>query len=72
MKSTLMNKPKRWRWPEGFYDGTTLMPWYQIMRRLISLPFLAVALVALCVIVWLGWGRNEARGIMKALLNDGA
>jgi len=67
VKSTSMNERKWWRWPDGFYEDEKYIPWYQIMRRLISLPFLMVALVALCVIVWLGWGRDEAREIMRSI-----
>ena len=67
-----MNKRKWWRWPEGFYEDMMYVPWYQILRRLISVPFLAVALVALCLIVWLGWGRDDAREIMQSIAKHGA
>ena len=65
MKSTLMNKRKWWRWPDGFYEDMNYIPWYQILRRLLSLPFLAVALVSLCLIVWFGWGRDDAKQLVR-------
>ena len=67
MKYTPMTDRKWWRWPENYYGDSTYLPWYQIVRRLISVPFLAVALVALCLIVLFGWGRDDAREIMQII-----
>ena len=48
-----------WRWPAK--PGSTLVPWYTMIRRALCLPFFQLFRSLMWLIVLLGWGYEDAK-----------